>query len=81
MAYTDPSGRLISELFQKLPSKMVRLSQSRYVQMYVQLPWDNFEYSFFFLFLKHYPDYYAIIKDPIDMRTIAQRIQVSASQF
>ncbi|XP_046881152.1 polybromo 1, like isoform X1 [Hypomesus transpacificus] len=46
VAYTDPSGRLISELFQKLPSKM------------------------------HYPDYYAIIKDPIDMRTIAQRIQI-----
>uniref|UniRef100_A0A6I8SE42 Protein polybromo-1 n=1 Tax=Xenopus tropicalis TaxID=8364 RepID=A0A6I8SE42_XENTR len=42
---THPGGRLISELFQKLPSKV------------------------------HYPDYYAIIKDPIDLKTIAQRIQ------
>ncbi|XP_077054125.1 polybromo 1, like isoform X3 [Siphateles boraxobius] len=42
---TDSSGRLVSELFQKLPSKL------------------------------HYPDYYAVIKDPIDLRTVAQRIQ------
>ncbi|VFV17460.1 protein polybromo-1 isoform 1 [Lynx pardinus] len=42
---TNPSGRLISELFQKLPSKV------------------------------QYPDYYAIIKEPIDLKTIAQRIQ------
>ncbi|XP_018417975.1 PREDICTED: protein polybromo-1 [Nanorana parkeri] len=42
---TDPNGRLISELFQKVPSKM------------------------------HYPDYYAIIKDPIDLKTVSQRIQ------
>ncbi|XP_071983350.1 protein polybromo-1 isoform X7 [Engystomops pustulosus] len=41
----DPTGRLISELFQKVPSKV------------------------------HYPDYYAIIKDPIDLKTISQRIQ------
>lgn len=26
--------------------------------------------------VQHYPDYYAIIKEPIDLRTIAQRIQV-----
>ncbi|XP_052425229.1 protein polybromo-1 isoform X1 [Carassius gibelio] len=39
-------GRLISELFQRLPSKV------------------------------QYPDYYAIIKEPIDLKTIAQRIQV-----
>lgn len=42
---TDPNGRLISELFQKVPSKV------------------------------HYPDYYAIIKEPIDLKTISQRIQ------
>nr|XP_042140487.1 protein polybromo-1 isoform X30 [Peromyscus maniculatus bairdii] len=42
---TNPSGRLVSELFQKLPSKV------------------------------QYPDYYAIIKEPIDLKTIAQRIQ------
>ncbi|XP_063147961.1 protein polybromo-1 isoform X3 [Candoia aspera] len=42
---TNPSGHLISELFQKLPSKV------------------------------QYPDYYAIIKEPIDLKTIAQRIQ------
>ncbi|XP_030633030.1 polybromo 1, like [Chanos chanos] len=46
VSYTDSSGRLVSELFQKLPSKL------------------------------HYPDYYAIIKEPIDLRTIAQRIQM-----
>ncbi|XP_076870384.1 polybromo 1, like isoform X1 [Brachyhypopomus gauderio] len=46
VSYTDSSGRLVSELFQKLPSKL------------------------------QYPDYYAIIKDPIDLRTIAQRIQL-----
>ncbi|XP_028681002.1 LOW QUALITY PROTEIN: protein polybromo-1 [Erpetoichthys calabaricus] len=45
---SEPSGRLISELFQKLPSKV------------------------------HYPDYYAIIKEPIDLKTIAQRIQNGA---
>nr|XP_055068904.1 polybromo 1, like isoform X2 [Misgurnus anguillicaudatus] len=42
---TDPSGRTISELFQKLPSKL------------------------------HYPDYYAVIKEPIDLRSVAQKIQ------
>ncbi|KAK2915136.1 protein polybromo-1-like isoform X2 [Channa argus] len=46
VSHTDPSGRLVSELFQKLPSKV------------------------------HYPDYYAIIKEPIDLRMIAQRIQI-----
>ncbi|KAM9482460.1 polybromo 1, like isoform 1-T2 [Clarias gariepinus] len=46
LSYTDSSGRLVSELFQKLPSKL------------------------------QYPDYYAIIKEPIDLRTIAQRIQM-----
>ncbi|XP_042309508.1 protein polybromo-1 isoform X6 [Sceloporus undulatus] len=42
---TNPLGRHISELFQKLPSKV------------------------------QYPDYYAIIKEPIDLKTVAQRIQ------
>ncbi|KAM9758919.1 polybromo 1, like isoform 8-T8 [Menidia menidia] len=46
VSHTDPSGRLVSELFQKLPSKV------------------------------QYPDYYAVIKEPIDLRTIAQRIQI-----
>ncbi|KAI3370004.1 hypothetical protein L3Q82_024808, partial [Scortum barcoo] len=46
VAHADSSGRLVSELFQKLPSKV------------------------------HYPDYYAVIKEPIDLRTIAQRIQI-----
>jgi protein polybromo-1 len=46
VSYTDPSGRVISELFQKLPSKV------------------------------HYPDYYAVIKEPLDLRAITQRIQV-----
>uniref|UniRef100_A0AAR2J535 Protein polybromo-1 n=1 Tax=Pygocentrus nattereri TaxID=42514 RepID=A0AAR2J535_PYGNA len=46
VSYTDTSGRLVSELFQKLPSKL------------------------------QYPDYYAVIKEPIDLRTIAQRIQL-----
>lgn len=45
VSHSDPSGRPVSELFQKLPSKV------------------------------HYPDYYAIIKEPIDLRTITQRIQ------
>ncbi|XP_061076620.1 protein polybromo-1 isoform X1 [Conger conger] len=46
VTFTEPSGRLVSELFQKLPSKV------------------------------QYPDYYAIIKEPIDLKTIAQRIQM-----
>uniref|UniRef100_A0A3Q3GZM9 Protein polybromo-1 n=1 Tax=Kryptolebias marmoratus TaxID=37003 RepID=A0A3Q3GZM9_KRYMA len=46
VSFTEPSGRLVSELFQKLPSKM------------------------------QYPDYYAIIKEPIDLKIIAQKIQV-----
>ncbi|XP_055040946.2 protein polybromo-1 isoform X4 [Misgurnus anguillicaudatus] len=45
LTYTE-HGRLISELFQRLPSKV------------------------------QYPDYYAIIKEPIDLKTIAQRIQM-----
>uniref|UniRef100_A0A3Q1F899 Protein polybromo-1 n=1 Tax=Acanthochromis polyacanthus TaxID=80966 RepID=A0A3Q1F899_9TELE len=47
VSYTEPTGRLVSELFQKLPSKMVQ-----------------------------YPDYYAIIKEPIDLKIIAQKIQL-----
>ncbi|KAI3370106.1 hypothetical protein L3Q82_024906, partial [Scortum barcoo] len=47
VSYTEPTGRLVSELFQKLPSKM------------------------------QYPDYYAIIKEPIDLKIIAQKIQLS----
>uniref|UniRef100_A0AAQ5ZT09 Protein polybromo-1 n=1 Tax=Amphiprion ocellaris TaxID=80972 RepID=A0AAQ5ZT09_AMPOC len=46
VSYTEPTGRLVSELFQKLPSKM------------------------------QYPDYYAIIKEPIDLKIIAQKIQL-----
>ncbi|XP_036068011.1 polybromo 1, like isoform X2 [Oryzias melastigma] len=46
VSQADTSGRLVSELFQKLPSKV------------------------------QYPDYYAIIKEPIDLRMIAQRIQI-----
>ncbi|XP_051874243.1 protein polybromo-1 isoform X8 [Pristis pectinata] len=46
--YVDPSGHLVSELFQKLPSRV------------------------------QYPDYYEIIKEPIDLKMIAQRIQNAA---
>ncbi|XP_078139495.1 protein polybromo-1-like isoform X3 [Centroberyx gerrardi] len=46
VSYTEPTGRLVSELFQKLPSKV------------------------------QYPDYYAIIKEPIDLKIIAQKIQL-----
>ncbi|XP_051528999.1 protein polybromo-1-like isoform X4 [Myxocyprinus asiaticus] len=45
LTYTE-HGRLISELFQRLPSKM------------------------------QYPDYYAVIKDPIDLKTISHRRQM-----
>uniref|UniRef100_A0AAQ4NYX8 Protein polybromo-1 n=1 Tax=Gasterosteus aculeatus aculeatus TaxID=481459 RepID=A0AAQ4NYX8_GASAC len=45
-SYSEPNGRLVSELFQKLPSKM------------------------------QYPDYYAVIKEPIDLKTVAQKIQL-----
>ncbi|XP_048111627.1 protein polybromo-1 isoform X3 [Alosa alosa] len=47
VSYTEPSGRLVSELFQRLPSKV------------------------------QYPDYYEIIKEPIDLKTIAQKIQIN----
>ncbi|KAJ8259784.1 hypothetical protein GJAV_G00173420 [Gymnothorax javanicus] len=47
VTFAEPSGRLVSELFQRLPSKV------------------------------QYPDYYAIIKEPIDLKTISQRIQMS----
>ncbi|KAF7670169.1 hypothetical protein LDENG_00068220 [Lucifuga dentata] len=47
VSFTEPTGRLVSELFQKLPSKV------------------------------QYPDYYAIIKEPIDLKFIAQKIQMS----
>nr|XP_057910239.1 protein polybromo-1 isoform X2 [Doryrhamphus excisus]XP_057910240.1 protein polybromo-1 isoform X2 [Doryrhamphus excisus]XP_057910241.1 protein polybromo-1 isoform X2 [Doryrhamphus excisus] len=46
VTYAEPSGRLVSELFQRLPSKA------------------------------QYPDYYAIIKEPIDLKLIAQKIQL-----
>ncbi|XP_034022488.1 protein polybromo-1-like isoform X1 [Thalassophryne amazonica] len=46
VSYIEPTGRLVSELFQKLPSKL------------------------------QYPDYYAIIKEPIDLKIIAQKIQM-----
>ncbi|XP_075431138.1 protein polybromo-1 isoform X17 [Ascaphus truei] len=52
---THPTGRIISELFQKLPSKVDNTQKRRNPQ--------------------HYPDYYAIIKDPIDLKTISHRIQ------
>nr|XP_024003090.1 protein polybromo-1-like [Salvelinus alpinus] len=45
--FSEPSGHLVSDLFQKLPSKV------------------------------QYPDYYAIVKDPIDLKIIAQKIQMS----
>ncbi|KAK7916700.1 hypothetical protein WMY93_012461 [Mugilogobius chulae] len=47
VSYAEPSGRVISKLFQQLPSKV------------------------------QYPDYYAIIKDPIDLKTVAQKIQLN----
>ncbi|XP_049589514.1 protein polybromo-1 isoform X3 [Syngnathus scovelli] len=46
VTYAEPSGRLVSDLFQRLPSKV------------------------------QYPDYYAIIKEPIDLKLIAQKIQM-----
>lgn len=46
VSYSEPSGRVISKLFQQLPSKV------------------------------QYPDYYAIIKDPIDLKIVAQKIQM-----
>ncbi|XP_061689897.1 protein polybromo-1 isoform X2 [Syngnathoides biaculeatus] len=46
VTYTEPSGRLVSDLFQRLPSKA------------------------------QYPDYYAIIKEPIDLKLVAQKIQM-----
>ncbi|XP_076003333.1 LOW QUALITY PROTEIN: protein polybromo-1-like [Genypterus blacodes] len=46
VSYTEPTGRLVSELFQKLPSRV------------------------------QYPDYYAIIKEPIDLKIIAQKNQM-----
>lgn len=45
--FSEPSGHLVSDLFQKLPSKV------------------------------QYPDYYAIVKGPIDLKIIAQKIQMS----
>lgn len=32
-------------------------------------------------YMQQYPDYYAIIKEPVDLRTIAQRIQVCFSYY
>ncbi|XP_055016396.1 protein polybromo-1 isoform X2 [Boleophthalmus pectinirostris] len=46
VSYAEPSGRVISKLFQQLPSKV------------------------------QYPDYYAIIKEPIDLKTVSQKIQM-----
>ncbi|XP_053723226.1 protein polybromo-1 isoform X1 [Synchiropus splendidus] len=46
VSYIEPPGRLVSELFQRLPSKA------------------------------QYPDYYAVIKEPIDLKIIAQKIQM-----
>ncbi|XP_061147830.1 protein polybromo-1 isoform X3 [Syngnathus typhle] len=46
VTYAEPSGRLVSDLFQRLPSKV------------------------------QYPDYYAIIKEPIDLKLIAQKLQM-----
>ncbi|XP_057702350.1 protein polybromo-1-like isoform X1 [Corythoichthys intestinalis] len=46
VTYAEPSGRLVSDLFQRLPSKA------------------------------QYPDYYAIIKEPIDLKLVAQKIQM-----
>ncbi|XP_077458935.1 protein polybromo-1-like isoform X2 [Stigmatopora argus] len=46
VTYAEPSGRLVSDLFQRLPSKT------------------------------QYPDYYAIIKEPIDLKLVAQKIQM-----
>uniref|UniRef100_A0A4W3HMH9 Protein polybromo-1 n=1 Tax=Callorhinchus milii TaxID=7868 RepID=A0A4W3HMH9_CALMI len=43
--YVDPAGRLVSELFHKLPSRV------------------------------QYPDYFEIIKEPVDLKAVAQRIQ------
>ncbi|XP_077428953.1 protein polybromo-1-like isoform X3 [Vanacampus margaritifer] len=46
VTYAEPSGRPVSDLFQRLPSKA------------------------------QYPDYYAIIKEPIDLKIVAQKIQM-----
>lgn len=114
MSHTDPSGRAVSELFQKLPSKVVSPTDFRYYCLnilchqqcsawhkvcflyisfsYMDLNeswlifscWHLFVIVFRFLvtlfcLFQHYPDYYAIIKEPIDLRAIAQRIQVTTS--
>lgn len=76
LTYTE-HGRLISELFQRLPSKVVVVSVSfKYIHKHIIL--------LALLLIKHlnipfqqYPDYYAIIKEPIDLKIVAHRIQVS----
>lgn len=73
VSYTDPNGRLISDLFQKLPSKLVGFWYVICIKSHQ--PCIDF-IRICFLVFQQYPDYYAVIKEPIDLRTIAQRIQV-----
>lgn len=73
LTYTE-HGRLISELFQRLPSKVVVVSvSSEYTHKHIIL----LLFKHLNILFQQYPDYYAIIKEPIDLKTIAHRIQVS----
>lgn len=86
VSYTDTSGRLVSELFQKLPSKLVKHFTFDFFSLIpICLLGRNFNVNhcvcFSSVYMQQYPDYYAIIKEPIDLRTIAQRIQVCVSHY
>uniref|UniRef100_A0A8C7GT76 Bromo domain-containing protein n=1 Tax=Oncorhynchus kisutch TaxID=8019 RepID=A0A8C7GT76_ONCKI len=60
--FSEPSGHLVSDLFQKLPKLCV----------------ETVLIVDFFLFSPpQYPDYYAVVKDPIDLKIISQKIQMS----
>jgi len=72
LTYTE-HGRLISELFQRLPSKVVVVSVSfedMHKHIILLMKYLN-------ILFQQYPDYYAIIKEPIDLKIVAHRIQVS----
>lgn len=73
--YKDPKGRLLSVIFSKLPSKNVRIVLYVYIFPCFEC-FSNFNQLVHGI-LQEYPDYYEVIKRPIDLDKISQKLRTN----
>lgn len=69
--YKDPKGRQLSIIFNKLPSKIVSYIIKNLGTKMLMI----YYFSQFHRCLQEYPDYYEVIKKPINLEIISQKLK------